>query len=70
MLLLLLAHSGRVLKLRVVELGRGLDQLHGDDQVVILLVVDLHVARALRVMHEGALDEGHLHGRVFHVLLP
>ena len=42
------------------SLGGHLDDLHGEDEVLVLHIVDRHVARALGVVHECALGEGHL----------
>ena len=45
-----------------------LDELHGEHEVLVFHAIDFHVARALRVVHKGALGEGHLDSGVFHVL--
>ena len=59
-----------VLELMVVELGRRLNHFHGQDQVLVLLAVDLHVARALAVVDEATLDERNLNRRLVDILLP
>lgn len=65
----LLAHDLGVLELGVLELVRCHDNLHGDDQVPVLLVVDFHAAWALRVVHEATFDKGNLHGRLVDIVL-
>lgn len=47
-----------------------MDQLHGQDEVLVLLFVDGHVAWALGVVDEGALDEGNLDGARLNILVP
>ena len=59
----------RVLKRGVLEILGCLDQLHGEHQVAVLTIVDLHVAGALGVVHEGALHEWDLDRRRLHVVL-
>ena len=54
----------------VVQLLGGLDQLHGYNEVLVLLFVDGHVTWALGVVDEGALDEGNLDGARFNVVVP
>jgi len=54
----------------VVQLLGGLDQLHGQDEVLVLPFVDSHVAWALGVVDEGALDEGNLDGARFNIVVP
>lgn len=51
-----------VLQLGVVQVLGCLDQLHGQDQVIVLLVVDYHLAWTLGVVDERALDKGNLNG--------
>ncbi len=46
-----------VLERGVVEVFGCLDQLHGQDKVIVLFAVDLHVAGALRVVYERTLHE-------------
>ena len=65
----LLASNFRVLKLMVLELGRSLDHLHGQDQVLVLPVIDDHVARAFAVVDKAALDKGDLDRRLVDVVL-
>ena len=75
-LILLLLFGGlsagllRVEKLMVVQVGRRLDDLHREDQILILLAIDLHVSRALAVVHKAALDERYLNRRLVHIFLP
>ena len=53
----------------VLELGRSLDHLHGQDQVLVLPVIDDHVARAFAVVDKAALDKGDLDRRLVDVVL-
>ncbi len=46
-----------VLERGVVEVFGCLDQFHSQDEVIVLSAVDLHVAGALRVVHERTLHE-------------
>ena len=45
-----------------------LDELHRDDEVSVLFYANYHDARALGVVHESALGEGHFYGCVHLVL--
>ena len=59
----------RVIEFLVVEVSGRLAQLHREDEVIVLLAIDDHVARALRVVDEGALDKGDLDRGLVHIIL-
>ena len=58
-----------VIEFLVVEVSGRLAQLHREDEVIVLLAIDFHVARALRVVDEGALDEGDLDRGLVYIIL-
>ena len=51
------------------SLGGHLDDLHGEDEVLVRNIIDRHVARALGVVHECTLGEGHLDRGLVDILL-